>query len=362
MPNVVTEATGAALTDSSSDSIGVYLEPAATNLCIRSEEIDNATWLKSQVTITANAIAAPNGAVTFDKICEDNSNNTHQIQSGSFSVTSGTVYTASCYAKSSERTKFRMFAFDGSVNSYMYADFDVTNGTIITAATGGGTTPWTSGTARIELVSTGVYRCSVTGTCNATNAGGGILLRLSDGASFLTYLGVTGSGLHAWGFQFEANSAPTSYIPTTTASVTRPTDLDTLPTAVINDTQGWVEMEVQTPYQAASNGQRLFGSTNYTLSNAASVIQAYDGTNNPQATLAISTKKSICNTWGAGTQRVAGTGATAVSASYDGGWNYSGSVAVGVHANGTSVPVIIPYLEIGTRRLSDRQQNLKVGN
>src|SRR5690242_13405268 len=46
------------------------LEGAGTNSCLQSEALDNASWTKGSSTITANTVAAPNGAVTADAVIE----------------------------------------------------------------------------------------------------------------------------------------------------------------------------------------------------------------------------------------------------------------------------------------------------
>ena len=49
------------------DSAGV-LRTATTNLLLRSEEFNDASWTKTRSSATANAIAAPDGSLTADKI------------------------------------------------------------------------------------------------------------------------------------------------------------------------------------------------------------------------------------------------------------------------------------------------------
>jgi hypothetical protein len=55
------------------------LEPQRTNLVLRSEEFDNASWGKINATITANATASPSGVINADKIVESNTTTFHGI-------------------------------------------------------------------------------------------------------------------------------------------------------------------------------------------------------------------------------------------------------------------------------------------
>jgi hypothetical protein len=52
------------------ESLGLLVEEQRTNLLLRSEEFDNAYWLKSNATITSNTVIAPDGTLTGDKLVE----------------------------------------------------------------------------------------------------------------------------------------------------------------------------------------------------------------------------------------------------------------------------------------------------
>ena len=53
------------------ESVGLLIEESRTNLLTYSEQFDNAVWTKSNASITANAIIAPDGTLTADKLVED---------------------------------------------------------------------------------------------------------------------------------------------------------------------------------------------------------------------------------------------------------------------------------------------------
>src|SRR3990167_4931904 len=50
------------------------------NLLTRSEEFDHADWVKTGLTVSANAIAAPDGNLTADQLVEDTSTGEHKIE------------------------------------------------------------------------------------------------------------------------------------------------------------------------------------------------------------------------------------------------------------------------------------------
>ena len=68
------------------------------NLHQRSEELNNAYWIKNNSSITANSTTAPDGTLTADTLIENATNTTHII-SRSLAFTTGVKYTASLYVK-----------------------------------------------------------------------------------------------------------------------------------------------------------------------------------------------------------------------------------------------------------------------
>jgi hypothetical protein len=78
------------------ESLGLLVEEARTNLFVRSEEFDDASWTKSSASITTNTTTAPDGTITADTYSGTGSSGVRQT----VTLTSGTVYTISFYVKS----------------------------------------------------------------------------------------------------------------------------------------------------------------------------------------------------------------------------------------------------------------------
>lgn len=221
---------------------GFLIEESRTNLILESQTLDVASsgWGKSNVSISANATTAPDGTSTADKIEEDTATATHYINNTTGSYTSGTTYTASVWLKAAERG----FAFLvlGAVGAFPTTaiSINLTTGAVSTA-TG---TPLNAFT---QTLPNGWFRVGFSLAATST-ASGSIDIRTStDGVwANRSYTGTAGSGIYAWGAQVEAGSFPTSYIATTSATVTRAADVATIGTLTpwFNATEGtlWAQM------------------------------------------------------------------------------------------------------------------------
>ena len=186
------------------DSSGV-LRSAVTNLLLRSEEFDNASWSKDSTVATANQTTAPNGTLTADKVAEDTSTNFHAVSQYVAGFASGAVLTLSIYAKAAGRTKFRIQT--DSTGGTGTADFDLSAATATS-----GTGVFSAGS--IQVVGDGWYRCSV--RCTTSGAGAiGLKVILAATTYGTSYTGDGTSGLFIWGAQLEQASTVGDYVPTT---------------------------------------------------------------------------------------------------------------------------------------------------
>ena len=186
----------------------ILLEPQRTNLATYSEQFDDASWSKVNSSVTANADISPDGYTNADRIYDNATSGQHRVGKN-ISVVSATTYTFSVFAKKGSLRYCYLFTVAGGASDRYY--FDLQDGVSITAG------------GKIEDYGSGWYRISAQVTAADTD-NELFAFNLTDSPSSATYSG-TGTGYHMiYGYQVEAGDYATSYIPTTTASVTRNKD------------------------------------------------------------------------------------------------------------------------------------------
>ena len=191
------------------------------NLFVYSEQYNQSNWIKTSSTITTNAITAPDGLSTAEKLIGNNGVTGRQSVYQDISCTSGVTYTFSVFLKQAERRYITIWfdtpnitegAFYGA-STYI----DLQTGTIATGTQ-----------SKIVAYPNGWYRCYVTATPNFT---GSLRLNTSIGTpnnagdtgapAIYKYTGDGVSGIYIWGSQVETGTNRTDYTPTTTTAVNR---------------------------------------------------------------------------------------------------------------------------------------------
>jgi hypothetical protein len=219
--------------DYSTGSPALLVEPQRTNLLQRSEEFDNAYWTKTAATISANATTSADGNNNADKLIENSATASHLIERTQTGITSGTTYSLSIFAKKSERNFAVLGVFTGESKQIFV---NLTTGAVTSTA---GT--WVS--TLVQELSNGWFR--ITGVFTAASTTIYPFFAISNNGTSLSYLGDGTSGIFIYGAQLEAGAYPTSYIPTTSASVTRNADVisKTGISSLIGQTEGTIFFE-----------------------------------------------------------------------------------------------------------------------
>jgi hypothetical protein len=212
--------------------LGLLVEEQRTNLLLRSEEFDNASWAKTFLNenVTANTTTAPNGLVVADRVATVAA--TAEFGVGqNVTVTANIPATISIFAKAAASNFVYLRYYGGAANLFYTIIVDLSTGVVTNTRTGLSTT---AATHAVTALSNGWYRISCTATHNSTNhflIAGPCLTGTQDiGASFgeVPTAGTGNESIYLWGAQIEVGACPTSYIPTTTAATTRSADVATI--------------------------------------------------------------------------------------------------------------------------------------
>lgn len=191
------------------------MENAATNMCIWSEDMTQASWAKDDGTLTGSAITAPDGAMTGNLWVANTNNTPHRIKRTiGTSLTAGGTYTASVFVKKHSGYNYKLMFWNAAGSANVAVNLDT--GAVI--STGGA--EYVS--SYVRDCGNGWFRVSVTLT---TVSGGSyqFMNYIFNGAD--TFAGDGVSGIYLWGAQVETGHYATSYIPTTNAAVTRAQDV-----------------------------------------------------------------------------------------------------------------------------------------
>ena len=188
------------------DGCGSWLlEPQSTNLITYSEDFSQ--WSNGESVVVANQLTSPSGEMTASKINALNATNQQYINLNS-TVSSGSEYTFSCFAKKGEIDYIALVGLNPFTVSY----FDLDNGTVLHN---------TATSSSIEDFGNGWYKCTSTFDADTTTKFSGIYLSY-DGVSITNGTNISnGEGVYIWGAQLEQQSYATSYIPTNGATNTR---------------------------------------------------------------------------------------------------------------------------------------------
>jgi hypothetical protein len=200
-------------------------------------------------TITPNSATSPENQNTAAQL--NVVTTTFSSTSRTLTTVSGTVYTVSVFAKKNTKDWIYFVNLTGSAARVW---FNVASGTIGTIGAG-------ISNVAIENYGNGWYRCRWTETAGGTTSYFQVGASDADNSALPTSSG----SVFLWGAQLEVGSIATSYIPTTTAAVTRNADVITLSGAVsgcIGQTQGTIYAEFE--YKTNIAERRLIALSNGT--------------------------------------------------------------------------------------------------
>jgi hypothetical protein len=193
---------------------------ARTNLLTSSGDVTGTGWSGGGSTIGAVTAGSPFGTYqTITVSISDSVNSAQRYQIGK-SITSGQTYVSSCLLKHSVGTFWAVVDVYDTTSTNKRAWFDLQNGVV--------------GTKDASVLQSGMidygdgwWLCWASATVASNSGGFNVELTKGDGILGRTF----GDTLLIAGTQFELGATPSSYIPTTTATVTRAAETLTVPAA-----------------------------------------------------------------------------------------------------------------------------------
>ena len=200
------------------------------NLLLRSEEFDNASWSKTDITVSANSATAPSAQDTADLLTEGTAGTA--ICSQGFTLPAAdSDLTASIYVKLSATTTWlKVSCYETAASSNKIEgwvridDGNEAAGAVANGGTGtGATVALTAVPDRDGLTHTKWYRITLSGNLGNGATAGTFAIHSADANSSSTRL--NNAATLVWGGQVEALSATVGYWPTVSSrSVTRIAD------------------------------------------------------------------------------------------------------------------------------------------
>ena len=198
------------------ESLGLLIEESRTNSITYSQPTSDVSF-GSSATKTFNAATAPNGKTEAFRITHNGSSGNSNWRATRTVTFSANSMVLSVWAKGGGGNNYFTWSFQNLGGAVVRAGFKLEGDgetSIITSGNGGHT-------LQIEKYPDGWYRCIIIGNTQSSGTTTQFLYTVS---SYNESSSVSGGSVLLWGFQLETGSFPTSYIPTSAATVTRQID------------------------------------------------------------------------------------------------------------------------------------------
>jgi hypothetical protein len=224
----------------------LLVEPSGSNLALQSENFTT-TWSQTGLNITSGFTSPSNN--NSGTLIEATANTGRLRQTFAAGLTSGVTSTFSLFAKLGTQSSGVTLVFqEGTGTNYssgVCQSFRLDTGAVGTSGTvGAGFTFIRSG---IENYGNGWYRCSLTVQLSYTPSSANLTIRPTSTVTANLPSTSSGDTSYIFGAQLETGSVATSYIPTTTAAVTRNSDVITNNQFVIPNLIGAILTEFESP-------------------------------------------------------------------------------------------------------------------
>jgi hypothetical protein len=241
---------------------GLLIEEQRTNLMLYSEDLST-VWNLGTGTVQSNTWTAPTGNLTGDTFTIGSDSGT---PAQSTTITASATYTLTFFVNKPLTTaaflRLRFSTAAGSISAFIDAStmsFGVVQAGVVANY--------------IKQIQNNIYQVSVSFTYGATD-GGSRSIGISGVVANISSVPDTGKNIAIWGIQYELGAFPTSYIPTTSATVTRAADNASMVgsnfSSWYNQSEGTVYCTSDSPLTTTTAQMNWYisdGSTNNTMFN-----------------------------------------------------------------------------------------------
>jgi hypothetical protein len=231
---------------------GLLIEEQRANLLLQSQNFGT-SWTNTNSSETVDVAISPDGTQNADKLIVNSGAaiGGSQINQTLSKAATATTYTYSVFGQAAGLNRMWLIVSDGlSFSNRANFAISLVDGSVTISAGAVGT--FTAASGSVATFKDGWYRASLTFTSSTETS---IVARIYPLDSSIT----TGDGvlgINIWGAQLEAGGFATSYIPTTTTSLTRNADVATMTGANFSDWFNAVEGTL------ATTGQTIGGTPN----------------------------------------------------------------------------------------------------
>ena len=244
------------------ESLGLLVEEPRTNVVTWSQDFSQTDWTKAASTVVSTAVASPIQGVNYQKIEATSANTTVGVTS--IAVTAATQQRAVSFFAQALGNISRVLVVIQGIDARI--NVNLVDGTFTTNAAATGSTVSVSGqrfsvsTPTLTLATGVRFFLKRTGETDTTTA---------------TTIAI-GEGLYLTGAQMEAGAFATSYIPTTTATVTRAADVASITGSNFSSWYNQTEGTVFVDAISVATNTSVFGISDNTTNNR---IQLETGSN-----------------------------------------------------------------------------------
>lgn len=310
---------------------GYLCEWQRTNILVRSDDFMT-TWTFTGGSRASNVVVSPSMELSADEFIPTSGTQTSFI--AQWVTVSASQYVFSVYVKPNGFNYIQLWCWNSI--SIWYVNFDLINGTVGTSSL------WTGA---IQALPNGWYRCSATTESAVLAASWSFAISAAPNASSGRNPAVTGdwvNGIYLWWAQLEVWAFASSYIPTTTVSVTRNIDALSYSVGNIIDLKWAVycEIGVDIPWYTNLSWfimDRWSSGRYFYANNSVTWVSSYDWTNILTSNIWSSYNGSvakIATSWTGSTKSIYYGNTVPKTWSYDGTF-WTGNINVWYSWNGT---------------------------